>query len=303
MSSTAVENPDIERKLSGRTMQVYLYLQRKKEPSGIREVQRDLGLSSPSVADYQIEKLAGMGLVAKDRHGRVFVTRKVRVKALDSYVNFGRFSVPRLAFYASVFSAVAALYAVFNISNLSIYGVAVPAAAAAVLWAEAWRMWRFSLIERAQNAKEGGRQTRAKDRIKGSIRRQNAKEGGRQTLFQMLLPGIAAVAVFAAAGAFLFQYSQQSSLIPVPVTPYDWEASRPSLEESEEISHEKVVAAGSPSGIAEPVMTGMLFAAAVVVGFLAYLVARYRSSGRRVLESEQVQKIASGTQDYPERLP
>lgn len=271
-----MENPDIERKLSGRTLQVYLYLQRKKEPSGIREVQRDLGLSSPSVADYQVEKLVGMGLAAKDRHGRVFVTRKVRVKALDSYVNFGRFSVPRLAFYASVFSAVAALYAVFNFSNLSIYGVAVPAAAAAVLWAEAWRMWRFSLYERGA--------------------------GERQTLLHMLVPGIAAIAVFAAAGAFLFQYSQQGSFTPAPVAPYDWEASRPTIEESAEMSHEKVVAAGSPSGIAEPVMTGMLFAAAVVVGFLAYIVARYRSQGR-VLGPEQAQQAASGTQDYPGRLP
>lgn len=275
-----MENPDIERKLSGRTLQVYLYLQRKKEPSGIREVQRDLGLSSPSVADYQIEKLVGMGLAEKDRHGRVFVTRKVRVKALDSYVNFGRFSVPRLAFYASVFSAVAVLYAVFNISNMTIYGVAVPAAAAAVLWVEAWRMWKFSLIERAHNA----------------------RAGEKQTLFHMLVPGIAAIVVFAAAGAFLFQYSQQSSLTPAPVAPYDWEASRPTIEESAEMSREKVVAAGSPSGVSEHVMTGMLFATAVVVGFLAYIVARYRSQGR-VLEPEQEQQAASGTQDYPQRLP
>jgi predicted DNA-binding transcriptional regulator len=99
----------VENKLSGKTLQVYLYLQRKKEPSGIREVQRDLGLSSPSVADYQIEKLVGMGLAAKDSHGRACIIKKVRVKELESYVSFGRFSVPRLAFYASVFSAVAVI--------------------------------------------------------------------------------------------------------------------------------------------------------------------------------------------------
>lgn len=275
-----MENPDIERKLSGRTLQVYLYLQRKKGPAGIREVQRDLGLSSPSVADYQIEKLVGMGLAAKDSYGRVFMTRKVRVKALDSYVNFGRFSVPRLAFYASVFSAVAALYTAFNISNLSIYGVAVPTAAAAVLWVEAWRMWKFSLIERTHNA-------RADDR---------------QTLLRMLVPGIAAIAVFAATAGFLFQYSQQSSLVPTPIAPYDYETNRPTLEESAEISHEKVVASGTIQGLPEPVITGMLFASAVVVGFVAYIVARYHSA-QTVPEPEQMQKAASGTQDYPERLP
>lgn len=189
-----MEDPDIERKLSGRTLQVYLYLQRKKEPSGTREVQRDLGLSSPSVADYQIEKLVGMGLAAKDTHGRVFLTRKVRVKALDSYVNFGRFPVPRLAFYASVFSTVAVLYALFSASSLSVYGVAVPAAAAAVLWAEAWRMWKFHLIERAQGS----------------------EPSERQTLFQMLLPGIVAALVFAGAGLSCSSTPSRARLPPPP---------------------------------------------------------------------------------------
>lgn len=271
-----MEDPDIERKLSGRTLQVYLYLQRKKEPSGTREVQRDLGLSSPSVADYQIEKLVGMGLAAKDTHGRVFLTRKVRVKALDSYVNFGRFSVPRLAFYASVFSAVAVLYALFNASSLSVYGVAVPAAAAAVLWAEAWRMWRFHLIERAQSS----------------------EPSERQTLFQMLLPGIAAALVFAGAGAFLFQYSQQGSLVPAPVSvPYGVE-NRLTPEESAEMSHQKVVAAGGTPGISEPVLTGMTFAGAGVAGFLVYVLARYG----RVLGPERAQQVPFGTQDYPQRM-
>src|SRR5512132_317139 len=92
-------NSEIEHKLQGRTLYVYIYLQKKKAPSGIREVQRDLGLSSPSVAEYQVEKLVEMGLASRDSYGRVVVTRKVKVKALNSYVIFGRFTVPRLAFF------------------------------------------------------------------------------------------------------------------------------------------------------------------------------------------------------------
>lgn len=275
-----MEDSNIERKLSGRTLQVYLYLQRKKAPSGIREVQRDLGLSSPSVADYQIEKLLGMGLAAKDSHGRVFVTRKVRVKALDSYVNFGRFSVPRLAFYASVFTAVAILYVAFSFSSLTIYGVAVPAAAAAVLWLEAWRMWKFSLIERAHSP----------------------SHEERHTLLPMLVPGIAALAVFAAAGSFLFQYSQLDYVAPMPVAPYDWEAARPTPEESAELSHQKVVAAGGSSGLSESVMTAMVFAGAAVAGFLVYIVARYRSTAEPVLIAERAHTSVSGTQDYQQRI-
>src|SRR2546429_8458 len=109
---------DLERKLQGRTLQVYLYLMKKKGPSGIREIQRDLYLSSPSVADYQVDKLTELGLVSRDSYGRVVLVRRVKVKALDSYVNFGRFTVPRLAFYAALFSSVAALYALFAGPNL-----------------------------------------------------------------------------------------------------------------------------------------------------------------------------------------
>src|SRR5947208_12255127 len=124
------QNSELERRLAGKTLQVYLYLQKKKESSGIREVQRDLGLSSPSVAEYQIEKLVEMGLAGRDSYARVYVTRKVKVKAMASYINFGRFTVPRLAFYAGLFTGIVPLYMVFNFNSLSAYGVAVPAGAA-----------------------------------------------------------------------------------------------------------------------------------------------------------------------------
>jgi hypothetical protein len=265
----------VENKLSGRTLQVYLYLQRKKEPSGIREVQRDLGLSSPSVADYQIEKLVGMGLAAKDSHGRACIIKKVRVKELESYVSFGRFSVPRRAFYASVFSAVAVMYAVFNFDGMTAYGVAVPAGAAAVLWLEAWKMWKFSLIERAQNG----------------------RPSEKQALLRMLLPGIAAIIVLAGAGVFLLQYSQQGFIVPAPVAPYDWEQNRPTLDESVQMSHQKAVDAGT---IAGPDLPAMAIAGAGAAGFVAFVIAKYRQG--RVLVPEHAQKAASGTQDYPERL-
>ena len=59
---------DLKRKLSGRTLQVYLYLLKKKLPSGIREIQRDLLLSSPSVAEYQVAKNT-LTRIAADRVG------------------------------------------------------------------------------------------------------------------------------------------------------------------------------------------------------------------------------------------
>jgi hypothetical protein len=148
------QNSELEQKLQGRTLKVYLYLQRKGEPSGIREVQRDLGLSSPSVADYQVEKLVEMGLASRDSYGRVSITKHVKVKELQSYISLGNFTVPRLAFYASIFTAIVPLYVAFNLDSLSLYGVAVPAVAAGIFWYEAVKMWKLALLERPLTGKK-----------------------------------------------------------------------------------------------------------------------------------------------------
>jgi hypothetical protein len=253
-------NGELERRLSGRTLQVYLYLQKRKEPAGIREVQRELGLSSPSVAEYQAEKLVEMGLAGRDSHGRVFVTRRVKVRATASYVNFGRFTVPRLAFYATIFTAITILYLAFNFDMLNVYGVAIPAGAAAIFWFEAYKLWKHSIVENA------------------------AKKSGEKDYFWVsLMPGIAALSVFLAAAFFLFYYVAPSGIGtgPPPANPN---------------SHGFLPNSGSPvvvndfDDIAMPRHTGnfpllgfspvhvmiLLFGGALVAGFIIYLLVRYR---------------------------
>ncbi len=70
------------------------------KPIGIREVQRALKLSSPSVAQYHLTKLEQAGLVKKDT-GNYVVNRVL----LDSFIKVNRFLIPRYLFYL-VFSAV-----------------------------------------------------------------------------------------------------------------------------------------------------------------------------------------------------
>ncbi len=267
------QNSDFERKLQGRTLNVYLYLQRKREPSGIREVQRDLGLSSPSVADYQVEKLVEMGLAARDTHGRVYITKHVRVKALQSYVSLGNHTVPRLAFYATIFTAIAALV-FFSFESISIYGVAVPAAAAAIFWYEAAKMWRISLLQRVHAA----------------------KQYDNSDFWVSLVPGIAALAAFIAAAFFLFYYVEPNDLAPSappltdpsrqipdsssqPMTAND--LLRLSPQNAGAGSHGELVSNFPPS-----LITGFLFTGALVAGFLVYLLVRLRSNGD-VLQVEQ----------------
>ena len=257
---------DLERKLSGRTLQVYLYLLKKKLPSGIREIQRDLLLSSPSVAEYQVAKLVELGIASKDSHGRVTLVLKVRIKALDSYVNFGRFTVPRLAFYATLFSAIAPLYAL--VAGPSLYGLAVPVAAAGLFWFETWKVWKYSLLERA---------SRPEPALLGN-------------LWSSLAPGLAALAVFAAGGMFLFYYVMPAHPAGISVGSGDYglpvTSKGPTADESILISRQKVLAAGAPA-ISDSVSILLLFAAAAVVGFVGYVMFRYRCLDRPVLFLEQ----------------
>ncbi len=58
----------IAAELKGKTLLVYMYLLRSNDPDvGVREVQRSLGFSSPSVSSYHLNKLRELGLV--DRLG------------------------------------------------------------------------------------------------------------------------------------------------------------------------------------------------------------------------------------------
>jgi hypothetical protein len=256
------QNSELERRLAGRTLQVYLYLQKKKEASGIREVQRDLALSSPSVAEYQVEKLVEMGLAGRDTYGRVFITKKVKVKAMASYVNFGRFTVPRLAFYASLFTGIAALYIVFNFNSLSAYGIAIPAGAAAIFWFEACKLWKHRLLEKA------------------------AKKPGEKDYFWVsLMPGLAAFAVFVAAIFFLFYYVEPSSPVvdapPLPPSP----GSPVRADDIPVAEHGRTVELFW-LGLSPMNLTMLLFVGALAAGFVVYVMVKYRSN-RGVLVPER----------------
>jgi predicted DNA-binding transcriptional regulator len=76
-------------KLSGTTLRVYRYFYRSGKPLGIRDIQRGLSLSSPSVAEYHVKKLLAMGLVKQEKEGsessgfivdRIVFENMIRVK-------------------------------------------------------------------------------------------------------------------------------------------------------------------------------------------------------------------------------
>ena len=141
----------IESQLKGKTLQIYWYL--LKDPStsvGVREVQRALGFSSPSVAAHHLDKLLSLGLVEKTSRGEYLLNQEVKVGLLKFFSRMGKFLVPRHLFYAIWLSTMFVIYIiVYNVilyqPSGSIHNIAAilfGVVANIVLWLETVRLWR-----------------------------------------------------------------------------------------------------------------------------------------------------------------
>jgi repressor of nif and glnA expression len=94
--------------LRGLTLKVYRFILKNDKPVGIREVQRALNLSSPTLALYHINKLDEAGLIRKELNGYV-VDRVV----LENLVRFRRILIPRNLFYMIFLISSLVMLAVF----------------------------------------------------------------------------------------------------------------------------------------------------------------------------------------------
>lgn len=86
--------------LQGKTLAVYFFLLGHNEPISARELQRTLGISSPSLALYHLKKLEELDLIEMDRESGFQVRKSVRVGVLRFFVGTGRLHLPRYIFYS-----------------------------------------------------------------------------------------------------------------------------------------------------------------------------------------------------------
>ena len=99
----------VDKLLKGRTMSVYALLLSSGE-MGVRDVQRTLGFSSPSLALHHLTKLSELNLVTKDIDGVYSVIRTVRVGSLSLFIKFGTRLLHRFLFLGTLFSAMLVIY-------------------------------------------------------------------------------------------------------------------------------------------------------------------------------------------------
>ena len=131
--------------LKGTTLRVYWALLRKGATgAGPRELMRELGLSSPSVAVYHLEKLRGLGLAEKTESGNYSVREEVKVEVFSEYVRFVGLMLPRYLFYSVLFTTMLVTYLVLfglSLNPLSIVVLIFGITACVVTWYETARSW------------------------------------------------------------------------------------------------------------------------------------------------------------------
>jgi predicted DNA-binding transcriptional regulator len=136
----------LESELKGKTLLIYWYLlQQPSHSVGIREVQRALSLSSPSIAVHHLEKLQDLGLITKKGTGEYVLEGEVKVGILKFFMRMGHFLVPRYLFYSALFSTMLAAYLALCIIGQfapSFYTLMFAVIAMLIFWIETVRLWR-----------------------------------------------------------------------------------------------------------------------------------------------------------------
>lgn len=135
----------LEYALRGKAWKVYWYLLKNGSPVSVREVQRALRFSSPSVAYHHLEQLRELGLVQKeDVGGHYVLVSEVKIGVLRHYVKLGKLLFPRYFFYAlfsTVFYAAFLLFLVQDSTRESLFIITFGAIVCAIFWYEAYRVW------------------------------------------------------------------------------------------------------------------------------------------------------------------
>lgn len=139
------DDSELEYSLRGKAWKVYWFLLKNGNPVGVREVQRALHFSSPSIAFHHLEQLRELGLVEKqDVGGQYVLVGEVKIGVLRHYVKLGKLLFPRFFFYA-LFSTVFYLsYMLLMVSSLTrdnLFIISFGAIVCAIFWFEAYRVW------------------------------------------------------------------------------------------------------------------------------------------------------------------
>lgn len=136
---------EFEYALRGKDWKVYWLLLKVGHPLSIREVQRALHFSSPSVAQHHLEQLRQIGLVQREEIGGQYsLVSEVKIGVLRHFVKLGKLLFPRYFFYAvfsTTFYFVYLLVLMQGFTRENLFVILFGACVSVVFWYEAIRVW------------------------------------------------------------------------------------------------------------------------------------------------------------------
>ena len=141
------DESEFDYKLRGKAWNVYWLLLKNGRPMSVREVEKALRFSSPSIAQHHLEQLRQIGLVQKeDVGGNYSLVSEVKIGVLRHFIKLGRLVFPRYFFYALFSSAFYVTYLTMFLENFTrenIFIISFGAIVSVIFWYEAIRFWRL----------------------------------------------------------------------------------------------------------------------------------------------------------------
>ena len=135
----------LEYALRGKAWKIYWLLLKNGRPMSVREVQRALHFSSPSVAQHHLEQLRELGLVQKQDVGSHYsLIGEVKIGVVRHFVKFGKLLFPRYFFYAvfsTTFYIAYLLVLMQGLTRENLFVLLFGAIVSAIFWYEAIRVW------------------------------------------------------------------------------------------------------------------------------------------------------------------
>jgi len=135
----------IESELKGKTLLVYMHiLKNPGDAVGVREVQRELGFSSPSVSSYHLNKLQDLGLV-ENVYGDYQLVKDIKVGVLKQFITLGGIMLPRYLFYAVLMTTMLITFILqtpYFPNREYISTIMMGLVPSVILWYETIKIWR-----------------------------------------------------------------------------------------------------------------------------------------------------------------
>ena len=141
------DETEFDYKLRGKAWNVNWLLLKNGHSMSVREVEKALRFSSPSVAQHHLEQLRQIGLVQKEKVGGNYsLVSEVKIGVLRHFIKLGRLVFPRYFFYALFSSAFYVTYLTMFLENFTrenLFIISFGAIVSIIFWYEAIRVWRL----------------------------------------------------------------------------------------------------------------------------------------------------------------